>query len=92
MGSAYEAVKALIACAIREADRRYFFEDYTVQAENVLRSLAMEGYLIVPERPDLPMQKAGCEAIAPGPAYAGDHVAAIYDAMIRQWVSERHGM
>ncbi len=40
-----------IAAAIREADTRYFFEDYTKQAEAVLRVLAQEGYVLVPGRP-----------------------------------------
>ncbi|MFY7778565.1 MAG: hypothetical protein ACOVQ8_09790 [Elstera sp.] len=40
-----------IATAIRQADTRYFFEDYTKQAEAVLRMLAQEGYVLVPGKP-----------------------------------------
>ncbi len=40
-----------IATAIQQADTRYFFEDYTKQAEAVLRMLAQEGYVLVPGKP-----------------------------------------
>jgi hypothetical protein len=40
-----------IATTIRQADTRYFFEDYTKQAEAVLRMLAQEGYVLVPGKP-----------------------------------------
>ena len=40
-----------IAQAIRKADKRYFFEDYTAQADAVLAALKKAGLTVVPLEP-----------------------------------------
>lgn len=73
-----------IAKAIRQADTRYFFEDYSRQAEAVLDALEQQGFLIVPADPSNAMIDAGVEALAYGRVNKFQQVREIYRSMVRQ--------
>jgi len=75
-------LRTLIAHSIKSADKSYFFENYTNQAEAVIRALAKAGYQIVPEDPTLYMNKAGVEAITLGKNRPQEMSEAIYRAML----------
>lgn len=71
-----------IAKAIKEIDKTYFFENYTKQAEHVIRSLRGAGYTILPDELTPEMEQAGIEAIKYGPTRSRDLVKEIYHNMI----------
>ncbi len=60
------SVRGRIARAIQKADKSYFFENYSKQAQAVLRALEKDGYTIVPLNPTEEMIQAGSDAILPG--------------------------
>lgn len=72
----------LIAKAIKDTDRTYFFENYTKQAHNVLYALNVAGYIILPDHVTKEMEKAGIDAIKYGPTKSSDLVKEIYQNMI----------
>jgi hypothetical protein len=72
----------IIASAIRDADRSYFFEDYSKQAGAVLRALERRGYVIVPKEPTKPMLKAARDSLVFGVNKSSDVVTPIFKAMI----------
>lgn len=75
-------IETLIAHSIKNADKSYFFENYTKQAAAVIRSLENAGYQIVPEDPTLYMTKAGVEAITLGRSVPSEMSAGIWRAML----------
>lgn len=72
----------LIAKAIKQADKSYFFEDYNKQAKAVLSVLHKEGYKIVVRNPTEEMQQAGTDIIRKGRVKPSDFVRMIYEAMV----------
>lgn len=82
MGSNKNKVETLIAHSIKKADSSYFFENYTKQAQSVMRSLENAGFQIVPEDPSLYMTKAGVEAITLGKNKPQEMSASIWRAML----------
>ncbi|GIL40429.1 hypothetical protein [Roseiterribacter gracilis] len=72
----------IIANAIRDADRSYFFEDYSKQASAVLKVLERRGYVVVPKDPTKPMLKAARDSLVYGVNKSSDIVTPIYKAMI----------
>lgn len=72
-----------IARAIQNADKSYFFEDYSKQAQAVLRALERNGYAIVPKDPTEDMLKAGSEAILPGKVKPEELARYVYTSMAR---------
>jgi hypothetical protein len=75
-------IETLIAYTIKNADKSYFFENYTKQAIAVMKSLENAGYQIVPVDPSLYMAKAGVEAITIGKNKPQEMSAAIWRAML----------
>jgi TRAP-type C4-dicarboxylate transport system substrate-binding protein len=71
-----------IAHAIRKADRRYFFEDYTAQADAVLAALKKAGMVVVPVEPTPEIVEAGKNSLKYGAQRPGDMLRALYQAMI----------
>lgn len=71
-----------IAHAIREADKRYFFEDYTAQAEAVLRALRKAGFAIIPLEPTPDMLEAGKNSLKYGAQRPADLLRSTLQAMI----------
>jgi len=71
-----------IAQAIRKADRRYFFEDYTAQADAVLKALRKAGMIVVPLEPTVDIIEAGKNSLKYGTQRPGDMLKTLYQAMI----------
>ena len=84
-----KSFKDVIAQAIHAVDKRYFFEDYAKQAEEVYNALLLEGYTIIPEVPNEAMRKAGVQAITYGPTRPEDLVMAIYESMLDAWAGRK---
>jgi hypothetical protein len=72
----------LLAKAIRKADTRYFFEDYTKQAYAAIEALDRAGFTIVPKVPTREMFEAAKKAIVYGQNKPGNIVLPIWEAMI----------
>lgn len=72
-----------IAKAIKQADKSYFFEDYTKQARAVLSALEREGYTVVPKQPTEDMLQTGVDCIQSGSVKPQALVSRIYQAMVR---------
>jgi DNA-binding FrmR family transcriptional regulator len=72
----------LIARAIKDADRRYFFEDYTRQAQAVQAALKQAGLAIVPVDPTEAMLEAGKNGMRYGQQRPQDLLKAIYQSMV----------
>jgi TRAP-type C4-dicarboxylate transport system substrate-binding protein len=71
-----------IAQAIHKADTRYFFEDYTKQADAVLKALKQAGMVVVPLEPTAEAIQAGKDALKYGAQRPGDMLKTLYQAMI----------
>jgi hypothetical protein len=71
-----------IAQAIRKADRRYFFEDYTAQADAVLKALRKAGMIVVPLEPTAEIIEAGKNSLKYGTQRPADMLKSLYQAMI----------
>jgi hypothetical protein len=71
-----------IAQAIRKADKRYFFEDYTAQADAVLAALKKAGLTVVPLEPTQEVIEAGKNSLKYGTQRPGDMLKTLYQAMI----------
>lgn len=73
----------LIAHAIRAADKRYFFEDYTAQAGAVVQALRKAGLVVAPLKADEAMVEAGSQAILSGRVKPSEHVRTVYEVMVQ---------
>lgn len=73
----------IIAKAIKTADKSWFNENYTKQAEAVIKTLEGAGYMVVPVKPDDKMVKAGKEAMQAGRFKSSEVVSNLYAAMVR---------
>lgn len=71
-----------IAQAIHDADTRYFFEDYSKQADAVLAALKKAGLAVVPLDPTPEAIEAGKNALKYGAQRPGDMLKTLYQAMI----------
>ncbi len=77
-------IKKTIAKAIKRADKSYFFENYTKQANAVLQTLHKQGYTIVPIEPTKQMLQTGTDQIQSGSVRPQALVERIYKAMVQQ--------
>lgn len=77
-----EAVNDLIAQAIQSADWTFFNENYSRQAEVVVRALNRAGYAIVPREPNRAMVEAGRDEIEIGQHRPSVVATAIFRAMV----------
>ena len=73
----------LIAHSIKDADKRYIFEDYTAQAKAVLMALRQAGLVVVPAAPDEAMMEAGKESLKFGAQRPAELVHRSFMAMIQ---------
>jgi hypothetical protein len=71
-----------IAKAIKKADKRYFFENYSKQAKAVLAALEKEGYKVVPKLASPDQIEAGTNAINQGRVRPADFVHTLYAVMV----------
>ncbi len=72
----------IMAQAIKKADTRYFFEDYTKQANAAIKALNRAGYAIVPIHPTRDQVKAAVDALQYGINRTQSVVEPVYRAMI----------
>jgi hypothetical protein len=77
-----DAPEIILAKAIRKADTRYFFENYSKQALAAIDALEKAGYAIVPRYPTRDMYDAAKKAIVYGQRKPGELVGPIWEAMI----------
>jgi hypothetical protein len=76
------APEIILAKAIRKADTRYFFENYSKQAIAAIEALEKAGYAIVPKMPTREMYDAAKKAIVYGQRKPGEVVGPIWEAML----------
>lgn len=81
-GEMDEAVNQLIAKAIQSVDWTFFNENYTQQAEEVVRALNAAGYVILSKTPTKEMIAAGREAIEVGQHKPSAVAGVVYEAMV----------
>lgn len=81
-GQMDDAVNDIIAKAIQSVDWTFFNENYSRQAEEVVRALNRSGYAIVPREPSKDMVEAGREAIEVGQHLPSAVAGVVFDAMI----------
>lgn len=79
---AKRTVGDIIARAIRRRDTSYFFENYSTQADQVLKELDEEGYAIMRKTPSQRMIEAGVESMTLGIHNKSELVVEIYTRMI----------
>jgi len=79
-----DAVNDLIAKAIRDVDWTLFNENYSKQAEEVVRCLNRAGYAIVPRNPTRDMVEAGRETIEIGQTRSMKVATSIFQAMVEE--------
>lgn len=77
------AAQEVIAEAIKDADKSYFFENYTKQAANVVAELRKHGYVIVPYYPTVQMVKAAMDELQYGQNRFTNVVMPMYLAMMK---------
>ncbi len=73
----------IIAEAIREADRSWFNEDYTKQAQNVLRAVRSQGLEIVPRSPPDELVEQAIDDMPMGRLTREQVMTEIYKAMLK---------
>lgn len=81
-GQMDDAVNDVIARAIQSVDWTFFNENYSRQAEEVVRALNRAGYAIVPRVPSKAMVEAGREAIEVGQHLPSAVAGVVFDAMV----------
>ena len=79
---AQKTLTDLIAHAIKDADKKYFFEDYTKQSKAVLAALRQAGFAVVPVEPTEAMLEAGKNGMRYGQQRPQDLLRAIYQSML----------
>lgn len=81
-GQMDDAVNDIIAKAVQSVDWTFFNENYSRQAEEVVRALNKAGYAIVPRVPSKAMVDAGREAIEIGQHLPSAVAGVVFDAMV----------
>lgn len=76
-------LRKIIARAIKDADKSWFNEDYSKQADAVLRGLKSKGYTVVQLEPTEDQVEAGKEALTTGRYRPTEVVATLYKAMVK---------
>lgn len=80
-----KGINKLIAEAIKEADKSYFFENYSKQADSVIARLSRAGFAVVPKEPSEEMVRAGKMAVTIGKTKPNELSEAIYRAMVKAY-------
>lgn len=79
---AKDSIRDTIARAIKDADKRWFNEDYGQQADAVMRALKENDLAIVPRQASDDMADAGMDAISFGRRRPEDLVREVFRAMV----------
>ena len=77
-------IRDYIAKTIRDADTRYFYENYGNQADAVIKALERANLILVPKEPTAAMMQAGVESLEYGTVKQGSVIRAIYEAMVEK--------
>ena len=78
-----QKLKKSIAKAIREADNSWFNENYSKQADAVLKAIQAKGFVIVEADPTEAQVEAGREALTTGRYKPSEVVSKLYSVMVR---------
>lgn len=76
-------LRTRIANAISAADTSYFNENYTKQAEAVLKAIAAEGYVLLPKEMAPEIWKQVSDNMRTGRLRPEDHVKDVFETVIR---------
>ena len=76
-------LRSKIATAIQAADSSYFNENYTKQADAVLKAIANEGYVLLPKEFAPEIWKQVSDTMRTGRLKPEDHVKDVYETVIR---------
>lgn len=76
------SVAKIIAKAIKQADKSYFFEDYDKQARAVLKKLQEEGWAVTKCEADMDIFKMVADQIATGRMKPEEHVKDVYSRVL----------
>ncbi|MFN7038457.1 MAG: hypothetical protein ACK4OM_02675 [Alphaproteobacteria bacterium] len=79
------SLKKIVADSIKKADTNFFFENYENQAENVLKTIANEGFVIMPKELSEKMIKSATEVISYGNTVPRELIKSIYAALIKSY-------
>jgi predicted lipid-binding transport protein (Tim44 family) len=75
----------IIARAIKRSDKKLFFENYTRQAQDVLKALAEEDIILIPKALTEEILEKAKEAIPQGRTKGQHLVSTLYQAVIKAW-------
>lgn len=76
-------LRSKIAAAISAADTSYFNENYTKQADAVIRTIANEGYVLLPKELAPEIWKQVSDNMRTGRLRPEDHVKDVFETVIR---------
>ncbi|MFZ4125658.1 MAG: hypothetical protein ACOYJ2_06275 [Rickettsiales bacterium] len=81
--SSTNKLRSKIAKAIQAADSSYFNENYTKQADAVLKAIANEGYVLLPKELAPELWKQVSDNMRTGRLKPEDHVKDVFETVIR---------
>jgi hypothetical protein len=76
-------LRSKIANAIQTADSSYFNENYSKQADAVLKVIANEGYVLLPKELAPELWKQVADGMRTGRLRPEDHVKDVFETVIR---------
>ena len=82
MAAPNQQVSRLMAHAIKDADKSFFNENYTKQADATITTLRKAGFVIVPIKPTKPALVAGKGAMQSRRFRPSDVLTMLYQAMV----------
>jgi hypothetical protein len=77
-------IKDIIATAIQQADKSYFFEDYTKQSTAVLKALNKAGYDIIPTKLPEDLAQNVAKNMRTGRVKPEDHVRNLIETAFKE--------
>ncbi len=72
-----------IAAAIQAADSSYFNENYSKQADAVLKAIASEGYILLPKEFAPDVWKQVSDTMRTGRLKPEDHVKDVFETLLK---------
>lgn len=78
-----QKLRSKIANAIQAADSSYFNENYSKQADAVLKAIANEGYVLLPKELAPELWKQVSDNMRTGRLKPEDHVKDVFETVIR---------
>ncbi|MBN8544054.1 MAG: hypothetical protein J0M34_07310 [Alphaproteobacteria bacterium] len=81
--SSMNKLRSKIASAIQAADSSYFNENYTKQADAVLKAIANEGFVLLPKELAPELWKQVSDNMRTGRLKPEEHVKDVFETVIR---------